>query len=415
LGLSPTQKNELNDALQKAFDPEGFDRMLTLRLDKKRHNIVSSQEFPEIVFQVIEAAERENWTADLVRGALEANPGNPQLLDFISKNPAYDPKITKEQGQGIKDVVTEAQEIVNKRLGFLRSSFELALQNIDVMTAYKKLHDELHNLIFAVFPLVEDAARLLPDGKDARSNLAKYDKTLRTAIETMRQAGQSEGVEAEEAQWIGQLDLGRKELKAVLDDFDKENLQTALQKIRDVLETQPTHVNQKLWRAMNSENSRLPELIKVLEEVMTYLKDGPPERRVKFETGIQSLKTLTAKLEALINEHDTWQDVIDRLPEIGDWIGSDLSKFKARWEKVRAKLAPFYVSKTDEETAADLEKADGLIEKALSSAEGPAPAAPFDASLFEDYRVKAAWRFYDVDGMLLERCEYLRDIRNQVL
>jgi hypothetical protein len=415
LGLNPTQKKELNDALQNAFDPDGFDRMLTLRLDKKRHNIVSDQEFPEIVFQVIETAERENWTADLVRGALETNPGNPQLLDFVARNPAYDPKITAEQGQGITATLKKTQELLDKQLGFLRSSFELALQNIDVMSAYKKLHDELHNLIFAVFPLVEDAARLLPEGKDARSNLAKYDKTLRTAIEGMRQAAQHEGVEAEESEWIGQLDLGRKELKTVLDDFDKENLETALQKIRDVLETQPTHVNQKLWRAMNSENSRLPELIKVLEEVLTYLKDGPPERRAKFETGIQSLKTLTAKLEALINEHDTWQDVIDRLPEIGDWIGSDLSKFKTRWQRVRAKIAPFYVGKTDEETAADLEKADALIEKALSTAESPAPAVPFDASLFEDYRVKAAWRFYDVDGMLLERCEYLRDIRNQLL
>ena len=358
MGLNPTQKKDLNDALQKAFDPDGFDRMLTLRLDKKRHNIVSDQEFPEIVFQVIEAAERENWTADLVRGALEANPASPQLLDFVARNTAYNPSITKKQGEGIAEILTETQELLNKRLGFLRSSFELSLQNIDVMSAYKKLHDQLHNLIFAVFPLVQDAAHLLPEGKDARSNLAKYDKTLRTAIAEMREAAQRQGVEAEESEWISQLDLGRKELKAVLDDFDKENLETALQKIRDVLETQPTHVNQKLWRAMNSENSRLPELIKVLEEVLTYLKDGPPEQKVKFETGIQSLKTLTAKLEALINEHDTWQDVIDRLPEIGDWIGSDLSKFKTRWQKVRTKIAPFYIGKTDEETAADLEKAD---------------------------------------------------------
>lgn len=414
MGLDNKQKLELSEALQNAFDPGGFDRMLTQRVDKNRHNIVSDQEFPEIVFQVIETAERENWTANLIRGALEANPGNPQLLDFVARNHEYNPSISKKQGEGIAEILTETQELLNKRLGFLRSSFELALQNIDVMSAYKKLHDELHNLIFAVFPLVQDAAHLLPEGKDARSNLAKYDKTLRTAIEEMREAAQRQGVEAEESEWVSQLDLGRKELKAVLDDFDKENLETALQKIRDVLETRPTHVNQKLWRAMNSENSRLPELIKVLEEVLTYFKDGPPERKVRFETGIQSLKTLTAKLEALINEHDTWQDVIDRLPEIGDWIGSDLSKFKTRWQKVRARIAPFYAGKTDEETAADLEKADALIEQALRNAEGT-PAVPFDASLFEDYRVKASWRFYDVDGMLLERCEYLRDIRNQLL
>ena len=166
---------------------------------------------------------------------------------------------------------------------------------------------------------------------------------------------------------------------------------------------------------MNSENSRLLELIKVLEELLTYLKDEPPARRVKFETGFESLKTLTAKLEALLNEHDTWQEVVGQLPEIGDWIDADLSKFKTQWQEVRARIAPFYVGKTDEETAADLEKADALIEQALRNAEDPGVAVPFDASLFEDYRVKASRRFYDLNGILLEKFDYLREIRNQLL
>jgi hypothetical protein len=417
LALDIQQKRKLREALGTAFTPDGFDLMLDQRVDKKRYNIVADEEFPIIVHQVIEAAEREGWTANLIRGALEANPGNPQLVEFVKANPAYNPSTPLQQRQDIADTLVETQKVLDKNLAVLQENFQSVLDNIDVMSDYKKLHDELHNLIFAVFPLIEEAASLLPAGKDAKSNLARHDKTLRTAIDNMKEAAERKKVEEEESKWIEELDLARKKLKSVLDDFDKENLESALQEIRDVLETQPTSINKKLWRAMNSEKSRLPELVGILEKVLTYLKQlEPASPGVKqFETGIESLKTLTAKLDALISEHDTWQEVVGKLPEIGEWIESDISKFKAKWQKVRTRIAPFYVGKTDEETAADLEKADARLELALRAMDGPAPAVTkLDPGLFADYCEKASWRFYDVDGMLLERCEYLRDIRKQL-
>jgi hypothetical protein len=417
LKLDGNQKLELNEALRNAFDPEGFDRMLHQRVDKEREDYVGDKGFQEIVYQIIEAADRENWLAKLIAGAKEANPGNAQLQAFLQKYPEYDSTNPPNQREHISGALGTAQIVLNENLVIFKNSFQNVLDKIDVMSDYKVLHDELHTLTFAVFPNVVEASGLLPEGKDAKSNLSRYDKIIRNAIDKMREAAGRKKVDEEESEWIEELDRSRKQLKAVLDDFDKENLQSAIQSIRDILETQPTRINKELWRAMNAENDRLPELIDILEKVLVHMTKmtPPPSGIQQFQTGVESLKTLTAKLDALINEHDTWQEVVGQLFQIDEWIESDLLKFKTKWQKLRTKIAPFYIGKTDEETAEELEKADGRLEQALLSTEGPAPAIPtLDRRIFEDYREKASWRFYDVDGSLLKRCVYLREIRKQL-
>lgn len=417
MALNSQQKEKLREALGEAFTPDSFDLMLDQRLDKKRYDIVANGTVPKIIHEVVEAAERQGWTADLIRGALEANPGNPQLVEFVKSNPEYNPSTPREQVQDIADTMVDAKKVLDEKLAVLQDNFQSVLDNIDVMSDYKKLHDQLHDLMFSLFPQINKAAGGLPAEKDAKFDLARHDKSLRTAIDTMREAVVRGKVAAEESQWIEKLDQARKKLKSVLDDFDEENLTSGLEEIGNILETKPGEINDKLWRAMNSEKSRLPELVIILEKVLTYLKKVEPAspRVNQFETGIESLKTLIAKLDVLMSEHDTWQDVMDKLPEIGEWMESDLSRFKTKWQKARAKLAPFYVGKTDEETAADLEKADARLEQALRDLEGPAPAVTsLDPDLFGEYCLKASWRFYDVDRMLLQRCGYLRDIRKQL-
>ncbi|HET6892872.1 MAG TPA: effector-associated domain EAD1-containing protein, partial [Pyrinomonadaceae bacterium] len=310
--MDSDQKLELSKALQSAFDPNDFDRMLHQRVDKKRYDIVGDQEFPEIVYQVIEAADRENWLAKLISGAKEANPNNAQLQAFLQKYPEYNPSNPPTQRENITGALRDAQIVLNENLVIFKNSFQNALDKIDVMSDYKVLHDELHTLTFAVFPNVVEASGLLPDGKDAKSNLSRYDKIIRSAIEKMREAAARRNVDEEESEWIEELDQSRKQLKAVLDDFDKQNLQSAIQSIQDILETQPTRINKELWRAMNSENDRLPELIDILEKVLTHMTKmtPPPSGIQQFQTGVESLKTLTVKLDDLIREHDTWQEVV---------------------------------------------------------------------------------------------------------
>ena len=69
----------LADALIGAFDAASFDRMLR-QFGKSREEITTANGLRNVVWDVLEAAERENWLGELKRSALAANPTNQRLL-----------------------------------------------------------------------------------------------------------------------------------------------------------------------------------------------------------------------------------------------------------------------------------------------------------------------------------------------
>lgn len=90
--LTKEQRKELRDALLSAFTPDTFAQMLSFGLDKTLNTLASTTaSFDLVVFQVIAAAEKEGWVADLVQAAHDSNPGNPELHTFAKKvGLAYD-------------------------------------------------------------------------------------------------------------------------------------------------------------------------------------------------------------------------------------------------------------------------------------------------------------------------------------
>jgi hypothetical protein len=77
--LSGPQAKRLRDALLDAFDPPGFDEMLMFRLNRRRETLSLSGSFPEVVYQVLAAAQREGWITELIQAAYSARPDNAAL------------------------------------------------------------------------------------------------------------------------------------------------------------------------------------------------------------------------------------------------------------------------------------------------------------------------------------------------
>lgn len=82
LDLDARQLGALNEVLADAFKVSEFDRMLLFHLNKEREEITLADDEVQRVFMVVEAAERQGWTAELVASALSANPGNAALRSF---------------------------------------------------------------------------------------------------------------------------------------------------------------------------------------------------------------------------------------------------------------------------------------------------------------------------------------------
>jgi hypothetical protein len=78
--LSGQQRKELQLALIDAFPTTAsLEQMLAFGLDKNLRVIAGEGSLQDIVFQLIQAANSQGWTEDLVRAACDSNPGNQRL------------------------------------------------------------------------------------------------------------------------------------------------------------------------------------------------------------------------------------------------------------------------------------------------------------------------------------------------
>ncbi len=80
--LAGPQLEQLSEALRDAFTRPRLEQMLKFRLDKNLADYSLGDDLRQIAFELIEGAEAEGWTAQLVLAARESNPGNAKLLAF---------------------------------------------------------------------------------------------------------------------------------------------------------------------------------------------------------------------------------------------------------------------------------------------------------------------------------------------
>ena len=85
MNLTREERKELDEALRDAYDYTSFEKMLSYELDKSSQDFLIGGSFTDLVFKVISTSEREGWTANLIRSAHDANPGNPRLHALAKK------------------------------------------------------------------------------------------------------------------------------------------------------------------------------------------------------------------------------------------------------------------------------------------------------------------------------------------
>ena len=67
----------------------------------------------------------------------------------------------------------------------------------------------------------------------------------------------------------------------------------------------------------------------------------------EFQEGITSLERMNEELDALIQEHNTWQDADSDLRVLTDVLEESMAAFNKPWQRLKAKTAPLYRGKTD--------------------------------------------------------------------
>lgn len=343
-------------------------------------------------------------------GVLFPKPAGESATEGPDKSPQPDPDIT--------DALVKTQEALKRDqdYDYLQRRFEAILEQISSLSDYKALHDGLHEIQYSYYQNIIGNTKIVLDDKYAKYDLLKYLRDYRRVVTDMQDAARRKKVESVEDQWIAQLDQAGNDLEEGINKSDKIQINSATQTINQVIGTQPTIVNRKLYFAVYAYNGSLPELTDVMNRVREKINAiAPQSETVKhFQKGIDSLKEMNAKLDALIKEHNTWQDVDNQLRILPDLLDAGVSVFNKRWQAQRARIEPFYTSKEEEtsvlyKSSVLLKGADDLLGSAIDEND---PGGVRIA--FENYCSQASDRFFYVDKSVMELCEKLSLIRKEL-
>ena len=80
MSLSGRQQEQIQSALLDAFDEAGLYQLARFKLDQDLHRIVGGGNLQELTFAFVEWADRQGRTAELINGALDQVPTNPELI-----------------------------------------------------------------------------------------------------------------------------------------------------------------------------------------------------------------------------------------------------------------------------------------------------------------------------------------------
>jgi hypothetical protein len=97
MALSGLQLKVLRDSLVRAFDWTSLDMLLSDHLNKRLEDIAGSGPFNSLVIKVIDAAEMEGWTKDLIAAAQLERPDNPDIRELMSRLNLFDISGSKHQ------------------------------------------------------------------------------------------------------------------------------------------------------------------------------------------------------------------------------------------------------------------------------------------------------------------------------
>lgn len=350
-----------------------------------------------------------------VSGLGRADWGVPVIYTRAEDGRLFDPPGARPPGAAVSthsigagmqvlgDLIQGGNDVREAVVAF-RADFQAAAEQIDILAAYKDLHDQLHSLQFHCYnPILADMRRL-PDDDLAWDNMSNYELTLQGIVEDVQRVLEQGKLAASELSWVSDTANARKELAGAIEALDLKRLKQASRLLNRVLTSQPTLINARLNAAARA--LRLASLVQGMTAVRDWLSGaGYDAAKInQFDLGVAALGTLSGSLTELVNEHDRWQIVDVDLRRIEQFIDQDISELELSWPDIQERVGPLYLQSSEAWGAALKGDAD-KVTTALDSGD-QARARQF----FRRFRRQAGERFFRVDIDLKRMCDELRKV-----
>jgi|GEM_PF-2574933 len=274
--------------------------------------------------------------------------------------------------------------------------------NLGLFNTYKQLHDCLHSAQLQL-PGLEQAAKLL-------NTVAQAGDDLDLALSVFQQqTGSAHGfvagmpasppsLRSKEAAWLKKFDEAVDRCRQALDQGQSTNAQLAGKSLRTLIKVQHPRINGEL-RAC-AESMDMQGLTNLFGEVAT-LTGIPDETIARFRDGSSASAQIQQQLQALLTQHDNWQDIDTDLwnieEELGGLDSTAADIIDALWNRVSDMIAPLLAQEPSAVWSANI---NGLQNKTTTSF----AARQWDTLALDFRRFQRAcrMRFFSVDTSLKE-------------
>ena len=293
---------------------------------------------------------------------------------------------------------------VREQLSQFRALFSGARNQIALLGRYKTFHDVLQELEVPFNAIERDKKRLL-------SSPEAWDE-LRDPLEDMQRLIEKTLHVLGEDRLRDEFDMSRRRLAdadALLGAAmagEPKKLEAAMHHVRRVLGLDLSSANNRLLATVRELG--LGAVVAALRSVLGTLQRGRASSASLDELArlVTSLDELHAGLEALVREHDQWQEIDNNLRLLAGSGPAALDEMVISWPLVRASLEELLRAAGNADWIRVIDAAAKTLDGELDRKAEPAKCL---ASLRSLWR-RCNQRFVDVDKQLLRTCEELRRV-----
>ncbi len=233
------------------------------------------------------------------------------------------------------------QPDVRSAVTAFHADFEAAREQIALMSAYKKLHDqfqELESLYNTIHCFIYRSGRLAPSTQLPWPGLDQSLPDFQSCINDLLSAAKQKHLLADAIWWSQRLDRVRIDLELAVETHDSQLLKRATYNLRDVLNRQLSQINDRLVSAARSlRYVALKQKLVDLHTALTHLSlnaNGQYQVAI-FAEGIASLDQFGAQLIRSLENHNDFQEIDNQLRRVEGVIEHDIGEIGVAWPDLR--------------------------------------------------------------------------------
>ena len=430
LVLTGPQKGILMKGVVGTYpDPDSLWNLLEVRMEVQARAIARGGTHENKVFSLIQYFEAKGMIEEFIRVVVADRPKSPflsaiiqEFAGILGENPTDCTQLTPSQTAGkglpaLKDLMSNLEIYAEVKAG--KDKLQEACNQIKIISTYKSVHDELHDLELLCYqPIIDQEPGFSEDTKRSLRELRVYYSTLQRINGNLQEITQRK-IEnqpiLQEADWVQDLKQAQEQLSEFIEisseiaDFCK--LQPTIRLLNHVLAQQPTVMDTNLHSTAKALS--LPVLVQSMSNIRKNITQVQPiseqeSKKIRhFQEEVKALEDLHEKYDSLITRHHEWQGIELDLRLIQSDLNHNINDLAWSFPRLKTKIEKQY-SDVGEEWVKEMKKLKKCEDKLNNTL-----TIEVDTSKVKDdflaWRRQAGVCFFILDKELNSFCGQLRD------